>query len=693
MKKRKRESAFRRTVGRFSNFRFSVSKIAGLVAGVSVFMFAAVGLLNNSLMDADAQQVSAEILDAADAFVSLEIVNSSQCPNSTTFSLPVEPNARLGGNITSDCVTVVIDTSRVTGYLLTIRGDGDGTLAKTTGDPYALNPLTSATSTAPETLSVDTWGWALAGFDGFDSAYVSEVSNTLNFSQSRWAGIPSADQIIVQPSDGSPLNELIASFDFFFAAAADQSTPKGTYTGAVVFTVSSEGLGVLDDAVTVTTDPAMIPVAYVGSASGPVWVKADTTNSGMPNTTNANGGTFNWYDYDSKIWANSVTVSANRATYQAAAPGTVINPADVVGYWVYIPRFRYQTWTYQWRGDNFPHAINIEFENCASDSTGVCTNPSYTKQTVDMLSTTSPGGWLTHPAFTFNGKELNGIWVGKHPFTGTTSAPTMLPDQNPIVSQTIGSLQTTAQSMVGMASHGLTSANSDVRIFNNAHWGAVAYLSQSLYGICTNLNCTTDGLPATALSPANGQKVHNNGVGNSATTRFTGYGGGGNPDANNIARTSDNLWFTTNGMLASSNGNPTGVYDLAGCVWEYNLTVLDSATLNSATSGISAFDPKYMIAYTRPPLTGTNTDLFNGLYNFTSTFKLAIGHSLFETGGGTTTSSMWNGDSSFALASTAPWSSRGGGSGYGATAGVFATVNITGIAHANGGARPLMTMP
>jgi hypothetical protein len=54
---------------------------------------------------------------------------------------------------------------------------------------------------------------------------------------------------------------------------------------------------------------------------------------------------------------------------------------------------------------------------------------------------------------------------------------------------------------------------------------------------------------------------------------------------------------------------------------------------------------------------------------------------------------MWNGDSSFALAAAAPWSSRGGSSGYGATAGVFATVNITGIAHANGGARPLMTLP
>jgi hypothetical protein len=146
-------------------------------------------------------------------------------------------------------------------------------------------------------------------------------------------------------------------------------------------------------------------------------------------------------------------------------------------------------------------------------------------------------------------------------------------------------------------------------------------------------------------------------------------------------------------MLASSNGNPTGVYDLAGCVWEYNLSVLDNATLNSATSGISTFDPKYMIAYTRPPLTGTNTDLYNGLYNFTPTFKLAIGQALFETGGGTTTSSMWHSDSSNALSTTIPWSIRGGTSVNGVNAGVFAMNGSTGGSVAGNGARPALSIP
>jgi hypothetical protein len=683
-KKRERGSRFR--------LRFTANAFAGMIAGMSAFIFGVIGLMS-SFVDTSAQQVAAEILDVSDSFVSIEIVNSSQCPNSTTFSLPVEPNARLGGNITSDCVTVVVDTTQVTGYLLTIRGDGAGTLNRQYGDPYTLDPVTGATSTAPSILSIDTWGWAVAGFDGFDASYVKETSNALTFSESRWAAIPADDEIVVQPDVNNPITGLYESHDFFFAAAADQSTPKGTYVGNVIFTVSSEGLGILDDEITVTSDPGMIPVAYVGSASGPVWVKADTTNSNTPNTVNGNGGTYNWYDYESKIWANSVTVSANRATYQSAAPGTVINPADVVGYWVYIPRFRYQTWTYQWRADNYPHAINIEFENCASDLTGVCTNQSYQKQTVAALSTSSPGGWLTHPAFTFNGKELNGIWVGKYPMTGTTSAPTMLPDQNPIVSQTIGSLQTTARGITTSAAHGLSASTSDVRIFNNDIWGAVAYLSQSTYGICTNANCTTNNTPANSLAPSNGQKVHNNGVGNSATTRFTGYGGGGDPDANNIARNANNLWFTTNGMLASANGNPTGVYDLAGCVWEYNLSVLTSTTLNSATSGISTFDPKYMNAYTMPPLTGTNTDLYNGFYNFTPSFKLAIGQALFETGGGTTTSSMWHSDYSSALATTGPWSMRGGTSNNGAVAGVFATGNSAGVAFANLGARPALSIP
>ena len=69
----------------------------------------------------------------------------------------------------------------------------------------------------------------------------------------------------------------------------------------------------------------MIPVTYDGNN----WVKADSTNSNN-----------SWYNYDSKVWANAVTVTEqNRSTYLNAKVGTPISMDDINTMWVWIPRF------------------------------------------------------------------------------------------------------------------------------------------------------------------------------------------------------------------------------------------------------------------------------------------------------------------------------------------------------------------
>jgi hypothetical protein len=629
------------------------------------------------------------------------VVDSAACPNSTNLTLAIEPASLLSGTLTSDCATVVVDTSNVYNYAMTISGDQR--LVRQTDANYYLDPVAGATSAAPQALSTDTWGWALGGFSGFDANYAPESSVNLGNTTSRWAAMPATSTLLHQPAAAGTWSNQ-ATYDIYFAAAADRSTPKGLYSGVVTFTVSSEGFDLLDDGIVVDQpDPAMIPVAYVGNTTTPQWVVADTANSHVPNTANANGGTYDWYDYNKKIWANSVTVTAGtRAAYQSAAPGTVVNPADVLGYFVYIPRYRYQTWTYTWNATNYPKAINIAFEDCASNGTA-CTTSGYTKADVNSLSTTSPGGWLTHPAFTFNGHELNGLWVGKFESTGSNAAPTILPDATPLTNITIGQMFTNAKAISGTdgatiaGGHGLTAANVNTRLPNGDDWGAIVYLAQSLYGVCTNTACTTNGVAATSMAPATAQKIWNNATsqcGSPYNPGRTGYGPNtlGSDACYGQTYNAANYYNSTIGMTASSTNNPTGIYDLAGGVWEYTLDVYNQ-TINTATSGISAFDAKYMNNYPNPPLTNSDANLYGGAYNFTATNKFAIGQALFEVGGTTSVTGSWYGDYAYSVYSTYPWAYRGGRSANGSNAGTFAFNRHTGGVYNAIGHRTLLSDP
>ena len=80
-----------------------------------------------------------------------------------------------------------------------------------------------------------------------------------------------------------------------------------------------------------------------------------------------------WYDYESKIWANLVTVNENNVTY-----------------WTYIPRYEYD-------------ADGIYNSNKISDVKFISTS-----------KTTADWGYTIPESFTFNGIELPGYWVSKY---------------------------------------------------------------------------------------------------------------------------------------------------------------------------------------------------------------------------------------------------------------------------------------
>ena len=218
------------------------------------------------------------------------------------------------------------------------------------------------------------------------------------------------------------------------------------------------------------------------------WKKADETNKSKK---------YRWYNYDKKMWANSVTVSStNRSTYKEAKAGTTIPVSDILTMQVWIPRYKYKVWNYNQNGSQTSTAqtIDITFEN-GTDTTGditcedsisgtngaaseTCTynNNTCTDQTCNNKT-------YTHPAFTLGNKELKGIWVGKFETTGTISNITVKPDVQSLRSQKVGAFDNAIREMKENGNIYGFAYSDDTHMMKNSEWGAVAYLSHSKYGI------------------------------------------------------------------------------------------------------------------------------------------------------------------------------------------------------------------
>ncbi len=108
--------------------------------------------------------------------------------------------------------------------------------------------------------------------------------------------------------------------------------------------------------------------------------------------------------------------------------------------------------------------------------------------------------------------------------------------------------------------------NSDSHMITNMEWGAVAYLTNSKYGRCTNGSCT---------------EVAINGYGE--TTYYNTKTGCGpiESESTNYNSATCNEYNTTLGQTASTTGNIYGVYDMSGGASEY---VMGNAASESGTT-------------------------------------------------------------------------------------------------------------
>ena len=362
----------------------------------------------------------------------------------------------------------------------------------------------------------------------------------------------------------------------------------------------------------------MIPVYYDETNS--VWKKANTSNL---DTTNP------WYSYNSSgeykgMWANAVTVKdTNRQTYLNAEPGTTISMDDITTMWVWIPRFNAVTPSnYNGGTQAKPNAIDVTFVKVNEPA-------------ID--------------AFTFGDKELSGFWYGKFEMGGTLSSScsnetcyvsniVVKPTVSSLRNQKVSSFFYAARSMEQTGnSFGFVSSEVDTHMSKNNEWGAVAYLTQSIYGRCTSsTTCTEIGI-------------------NNNSSFITGYGA---PAGSNESVT-NGTYNTTLGKDASTTGTIYGIYDMSGGAWEYVMGVYNKTINDSGFSSLP--DEKYYNNYTGTSYTG---------------------HALTET-------KNWYSDDAYFVDSDSPWFIRGGS--YGTSAGVFYFNGYSGYSSSVGSSRPVIS--
>jgi type IV pilus assembly protein PilA len=356
-----------------------------------------------------------------------------------------------------------------------------------------------------------------------------------------------------------------------------------------------------------------------------------------------------WYNYDtsSKQWANART-----------ADGSM---------WVWIPRYIYKIPTSSWHTSTVD-TIDIQFSKGIDDNWNKAVIGNIN---LNQTAESSKNTWTNHPAFTFGDTELTGIWVSKFEASSSNPAATngggnvtnlkvkSVPNVVSWRNITIGNIFTVIRSMETDNTYGwgTTGDGIDTHLMKNIEWGAVAYLTQSVYGKndevwINNSSTYTAGCAGASASAATGTAC-------------------------------DNAYETLNGVQASTTGNIHGVYDLSGGSWEYTSAYIDNGHISlSNGSNIISADSKYKDVYL---VASTDSDVNN--------YTLAISHkgdAIYETSSTASGTTSWYGNSSIMPVTNYAWFRHGGSYKSLAGAGSFNFISIDGAVNSSIGFRPII---
>ena len=234
------------------------------------------------------------------------------------------------------------------------------------------------------------------------------------------------------------------------------------------------------------------------------------------------------------------------------------------------------------------------------------------------------------------------------------------------------------------------STTTDTHMIKNSEWGAVAYLSHSKYGTCTNGTCTEVNL-------------------NNSSSYYTGKSGG-SPNASstsegtykyNQVKNSDGTLIgeAQDGPSASTTHNIYGVYDMSGGAYEYTMANVISP---DGTTMISGNSSSYNSGYTGKVYDSGNYTSYTGIsypdskyydkYSFStsdmSRIRSKLGDGIKEV---YKSSTGWYNDYSYLSFSGYSWSKQGGHYSNALVAGLFSSHNYNGNAWSTISSRLIIT--
>ena len=435
---------------------------------------------------------------------------------------------------------------------------------------------------------------------------------------------------------------------------------------------------------------------------------SDPDDSKEGQTIQTNKSDINWYDYDTKKWANSQTKDGSM--------------------WVWIPRYAYKI---NKSNQTFDVVFLVGTTDNYYDKDGKLQTAKRQTSETDIPDATKD--YVVHPAFTnesnigyVNGgwkKELTGIWVSKFEAgyaggnnkaeqkdskvkysqsqvwasgyeTGNGDGPlkarnfyyqdeydnTTTAIKYPTFQGLTYSMNYINHSDAFSISRALTDDNNiyklsnketDSHLIKNSEWGAVSYLGQSQYGLNgTNI------------------RINNLTLYNSVPTIYavTGYaaktlqdGDTKLEDARPVSSTEKVYkWTEKDGQTASCTGTIYGIYDMSGGAWERsaaivnngndseNLNTYGKAIMNALNNGKSS---EYVTVYPTNESKGQSLDDANKS-NYAVNTKI-YGDAIRETSTAGLGQTSWYSDFSYFVGANVPFFVRSGSSWTTSGAGLF----------------------
>ena len=400
-----------------------------------------------------------------------------------------------------------------------------------------------------------------------------------------------------------------------------------------------------------------------------------------------------WYDYETKKWANAVILEDESKNY---ASGEVIPEENIESYFAWIPKYRYQLWdlglydSLTTIDTNKVHEIPVIFGDYNTSDTvdGECTTPMKSGETGNC----EVGDYMTHPAFL--SIPSTGFWVGKFEtgYKGATSATEAEQNVNDASKVQIKpNVYSWAGIQVANAFYTSFDYNRelDSHMMKNTEWGAVAYLQHSAYGSTTSVRLNNNSDYITGYQ-ANEEP----------TCGYTGQ----SEDCNKYCNDDTCNVAYPNSDLASTTGNITGIYDMSGGVWEYVMAVMEdkngnpmSGANSNANSGFNGSfgieDSQLTNGYDWPAQQYYDIYIYDDILYNAHYYNRILGDATGEMGPFTTKiysesapevnrqrylGSWYDDYSSYVPETRVPWIARGSRSVTGLDSGAFAFIGDTG---------------